>query len=131
MRILVIEDTIIAQIAEATMLENLGCKVDVANTGKEAIEKTNQAQEYDVIFLDLGLPDVDALTVTENILTNYANKTKSAPPIIALTAHAYDSLRKECLKAGMSDFLAKPLTEDIARALLVKYQDKSKPITHV
>ena len=124
MRILVVEDTIIAQIAEATMLENLGCNVEVANTGREAIEKTSQAQDYDMIFLDLGLPDVDALTVTENIQTNYTKKAKQAPPIIALTAHAYDSLREECLKAGMSNFLAKPLTEDVAHTLLEQYASK-------
>ncbi len=120
-RILVVEDTVIAQIAEANVLENLGYQVDMANGGYSAIEKTRNAENYDMIFLDLGLPDVDALTVTENILENYHQKGITAPPILALTAHAYNSLREECLRAGMSDFLAKPLTEEMAKAMLEKY----------
>lgn len=125
LRVLVIEDTLVAQIAEAMVLENLGCQVDLANTGREAIAKTSQAPNYDLIFLDLGLPDVDALTVTENILRNYTQQAKNAPPIVALTAHAYASLQEECAKAGMSDFLAKPLTDDIARTLLERYAAQS------
>lgn len=121
MRILVVEDALIAQLAEATVLENLGYDVAVASTGREAIDKTNQAQAYDVILLDLGLPDVDALTVTESILANYQLHYKTPPAIIALTAYAEESFRAECMRAGMSDFLAKPLTEDIARSLLEKY----------
>lgn len=120
-RILVIEDAIVAQMAEVMLLESLGCDVETASTGREAIIKTHQAQDYDLIFLDLGLPDIDALTVTEAIRTNYAKQAKKAPPIIALTAHAYESLQEECQRAGMSDFLAKPLTQDIAEKLLKTY----------
>ena len=70
--------------------------------------------------MDLGLPDVDALTVTENILANYKQHKKTPPPIIALTAYAQESLQVDCIKAGMSDFLAKPLTKDIAQNLIKK-----------
>lgn len=121
MHILVVEDVLVAQIAEATVLENLGYNVTLASTGREAIEKTNQAEAYDLILLDLGLPDVDALTVTENILENYHQHKKNPPPIIALTAYAQESFHIECMKAGMSDFLAKPLTEEVARTLSEKY----------
>lgn len=124
MRILVVEDAVIAQIAEATVLESLDCHVDMANTGKEAIIKTNAAPDYDLIFMDLGLPDVDALTVTEYISKNYEQQNKKTPPIVALTAHPYASLQEDCVKAGMSDFIAKPLTEDVARNLLEKYAAK-------
>lgn len=126
MRILVIEDILLAQIAEAKVLESLGCHVEVANTGKEALAKTRAAPDYDIIFMDLGLPDIDALTVTESILAYYAQHAKKSPQIVALTAHAYVSLQEECVKAGMSDFLAKPLTENIARKLLEKYAAEKK-----
>lgn len=119
--VLLVEDTVVAQIAQAALLEDLGCTVTLASTGREAIEKTQQGQNYDIIFMDLGLPDVDALTVTENILANYETHRKTPPPIIALTAHAYESLKSQCLSAGMSDFLAKPLTPDVAQAMLEKY----------
>ncbi len=120
-RVLVVEDTLVAQIAEASVLEGLNCVVTLANTGREAIEKTKAAQDYDLILMDLGLPDVDALTVTENILANYSRHNKPHPPIIALTAHDYASLQTQCMDAGMSDFLAKPLTQNVAKALLEKY----------
>ena len=119
--ILLVEDAVVAGIAESTVLEHLGCSVTLASTGREAIKKTEHAQHYDLILMDLGLPDVDALTVTENILANYEQHDETPPPIIALTAYAYDSLNAQCRQAGMSDFLAKPLTEDVARTLLKKY----------
>lgn len=121
MRILMIEDTLIAQVAEAALLEDLGYEVTIASTGREAIEKTKAGEAYQLILLDLGLPDIDAITVSENILENYAQHKKTPPPIIALTAYASDSFRAECTKAGMTDFLAKPLTEEVARSLLKKY----------
>lgn len=119
--VLLVEDAVIAQIAQTNVLEDLGCRVTLASTGKEAIAKTLQAQHYDLIFLDLGLPDVDALTVTENILANYKCLQKTPPPIIALTAHAHENFHQQCLQAGMSTFLAKPLTAELARTLLEKY----------
>lgn len=119
--ILLIEDALIASVAESAVLEELGCTITLAFTGREAIEKTLQAQDYMLILMDLGLPDLDALTVTESIVINYARHNKTPPPIVALTAHAYESLHVQCMEAGMSDFLAKPLTTAMARALLEKY----------
>ncbi len=118
--VLIVEDAVIAGVAESTVLENLGCKVTLASTGREAIEKTQHAPPYDLILMDLGLPDVDALTVTENILAHYKQHKKTPPPITALTAYAQESIQAECMKAGMSDFLAKPLTEAVARRILDK-----------
>ncbi|MCD8524944.1 MAG: response regulator [Gammaproteobacteria bacterium] len=117
-RALLIEDTIVAQLTEASVLENLGCEVDVVGDGHSAIQKAEQDPLYDVIFLDLGLPDIDALTVTETILEYYEQQQISAPPIIAVTAHNYASIREACKKAGMSGFIAKPLTEQMARQAL-------------
>lgn len=119
--ILLVEDALVAQIAQTAVLEGLGCRVTLAVSGKEAIEKTSQAPAYDLIFLDLGLPDIDALTVTESIVASYARLQKKLPPIIALTAYAYESLHEQCLKAGMSDFLSKPLTTELAQLELKKY----------
>lgn len=116
--ILLVEDAAIAGLAASALLEELGCEVTLADTGRKAIEKTQQGESYDLILMDLGLPDVDALTVTENILANYKQHKKTPPPMIALTAYAHDSLQTECAKAGMLDFLAKPLTKDIAQKLL-------------
>ncbi|MES2204815.1 MAG: response regulator [Pseudomonadota bacterium] len=119
--VLLVEDTVIAGIAGSAVLEDLGCEVTLVSTGRQAIEKTQQApQPYDLILMDLGLPDVDALTVTENILANYKLHKKTPPPIIALTAYAQESLQADCMKAGMVDFLAKPLTKDIAQTILNK-----------
>lgn len=119
--VLVIEDTVIAQVAESAVLEELGCSVTLATTGKEAIQKTEHTPHYDIILLDLGLPDIDALTVMENITISYQKANKKSPPVIALTAYADKSLHAQCTKAGMVDFLAKPLTPAMARHLLQKY----------
>lgn len=116
--ILLVEDAVVASVAQSKVLAELGCEVTLAGTGREAIEKTQQAQAYDLILMDLGLPDVDALTVTENILESYAAHKKTVPPIIALTAYAQQGFEQECLNAGMRDFIAKPLTEEVARKLL-------------
>lgn len=123
--ILMVEDALVTQIAEATVLENMGCEVHVSSTGKEAIMKTKQAPDYDLILLDLGLPDIDALTVTEEMIKNYKEKGKNPPPIIALTAHDCSSFQQESIKAGMLDFLTKPLTEEMAKHLFKQYVSKT------
>lgn len=122
--VFLVEDAVIAQVAEAAVFEELGCKVTLASTGREAIQQTREAPDYDLILLDLGLPDVDPLTVMESIFTHYDQLNKKPPPVIALTAFADKSFQAQCIQAGMTDFLAKPLTPALARTVLRKYLTK-------
>lgn len=110
--VLVVEDVDIAQVAAITTLESIGCKVDIAENGQSAILKA-LSNQYDAIFMDLGLPDIDVLTVTENIRQHSPNVQ-----IFALTAHSDTNIEQQCIKAGMSKFLVKPLTPAMAKEVL-------------
>lgn len=122
-RVLVVEDNPIAQAVAQAILAQLGCDTDIADTGKKAVEfwKNNH---YNLIFMDIGLPDMDGYEVTHHIrLQELTQKTHS--PIIALTAHAGDENTQRCIEAGMNAVLTKPLTAtrctDILEAFIPGY----------
>jgi len=123
--ILLVEDNKLAQKMAAMALKSLGCEIHTANTGAEAITQF-KARSYDLIFMDLGLPDMDGYTVTETI-RELEKKRQTRTPIVALTAHTEDEFRQNAKKAGMDDFLAKPLTKAKAADMLAKYLTKSVP----
>lgn len=106
--ILVVEDNSIAQKIAQSLLKQMDCHVDLAENGHKGLElwKNNQ---YDLIFMDIGLPDIDGYEVTHHIriqeLTN-----KNHIPIIALTAHTGEDNKQRCIEAGMNAVLTKPLT---------------------
>lgn len=116
--VLLVEDIKIAQKVASLRLMELNCEVDTAETGARAIELVNQ-HTYDLILMDLGLPDMDGLTVTETI--RKMEKTDEHVPIIALTAHEAEDIKESCLKVGMDDFLGKPLTIEKARSVIDKF----------
>jgi two-component system aerobic respiration control sensor histidine kinase ArcB len=106
--VLIVEDSLIAQKVAKTMLESFSCKVDVATTGKEALNLINK-NSYDLIFMDIGLPDNDGYEIARRIRGNEFPKNTHAP-IIALTAHAGEENKRRCLDVGMNAVLIKPLT---------------------
>ena len=107
-RILLVEDNIINQQVAVATLQRYGCMVDVANNGKEAVDRF-KAANYDMIFMDCQMPLLDGFEATK-MIREYENSHKKNPtPIIALTANALDSDRLACLKAGMDDFMVKPI----------------------
>jgi len=119
-RVLVVEDSEVAQTSAVSLLEQLNCQVSVADSGQQAIEKA-KSHPFELIFMDIGLPDIDVLTVTETILNHYQLSDDEKPVIIAVTAYGSDSIKAHCLKAGMSDFIEKPLTSSAARQLIERY----------
>ena len=106
LRILVAEDIVTNQLIIKSLIERSGHVVDVVENGYEAIEAVN-AHTYDVVFMDLQMPEMDGLTATRAI--REINNSKSTVPIIAITANATDEDRTDCLEAGMNDFLTKPI----------------------
>jgi PAS domain S-box-containing protein len=114
-RVLLAEDNPINQSLALRLLEKLGCRVDVANNGQEAVAAAARA-DYAMIFMDCQMPEMDGYEATAAI-----RKAERAPrrvPIIALTASAMQGDREACLGAGMDDYLSKPLRfGDMERAL--------------
>lgn len=116
LHVLLVEDDKIAAVATRMALENLGCQVDWASSGEQALEKSD-TNYYNMIFMDIGLPEKSGIDVTREI-RGFTDKKKSGVPIIALTGHARGKIRKICLDAGMQNVLSKPADlEDLKKAL--------------
>lgn len=105
-RVLVVEDNSVNQRLVRRMLERLGCEVDVAGDGHEALRKA-QSFSFDLILMDWRLPGMDGLETTRLLRKNLVEDQQV--PIVALTANAMHGDREQCLRAGMSDYLAKPI----------------------
>lgn len=116
LRVLLAEDNFINQRVGLRQLQKLGCFVKVAENGREVLNIL-EAESYDVIFMDLSMPEVDGIEATRVILDRYEHP----PYIIALTANAMEQNRTACLEAGMRDFLPKPITLDHVSRSLRKY----------
>lgn len=104
--VLLAEDSPLNQDVGKAMLENLGCVVDIAGNGIEAL-RLAAAARYDLIFMDCQMPHMDGYETTVELRKRERNATPRIP-IIALTAHMMGSDREKCLAAGMDDFLSKP-----------------------
>jgi PAS domain S-box-containing protein len=115
MKILVVEDNLINQKVTEGILNNLGHQVEIAENGLVATQLL-EAQDFDLIFMDLQMPVMDGFEATNQI--KHLNGKKADIPIIALSANAFDSDREECLAVGMAGFVAKPATaKSMVRAM--------------
>ncbi|MBB4842438.1 PAS domain S-box-containing protein [Paucibacter oligotrophus] len=107
-RILVAEDDFINQEVAGALLASHGVVAEMANSGLEAVRKAAE-QRYDLILMDVHMPEMDGLQATAQIRQTQAGATI---PIIAMTASAFAEDRMHCIAAGMNDFLAKPVAPD-------------------
>ncbi len=115
LRILLAEDNPINQKVAEMMLQEIGYSADTVSNGLEALEAVAQ-ESYDVILMDVQMPEMDGLMATEELLKRYPKKTR--PRIIGMTAHAMVGDRERCLKAGMDEYLTKPVRPGVLRAVL-------------
>lgn len=123
LKVLVVEDELINQYVAKSLLESKGYQVDIAATGQAALH-CYQANQYAVILMDMGLPDLPGTEVTRHIRTlEQANGQHI--PIIALTANGLGA-KPECLAAGMDDFSGKPFEIDQLDQVLKVWIEKSK-----
>lgn len=117
LNILLVEDNQLNRRVLQNMLGKLGYKADTAVNGRIAVEK-NQKHQYDIILMDIQMPEMDGLDATKHILANGVNGQR--PYIIAVTAHALAGDRESYLAAGMNHYLSKPVT--INQLVEVLYQ---------
>ena len=115
--VLLVEDNLIAQTVAKMILTDLGCKVQVAADGEQALEMF-KANKYHFIFMDLGLPGINGLEATKEI--RKLEMHLPGVPIVALTANYDSSSSAICFAAGMNDFILKPLSKEKASAILTK-----------
>lgn len=122
-RILVVEDYLINQELTKELLEILGCTVDVASTGHEALELVEK-QRYDLIFMDIQMPKMDGYETTKEI--RQLEKGSHHTPIVALTANALQGDREKCINAGMDDYISKPFRSSDLERVLSQWLEKTK-----
>ncbi len=109
LRVLLAEDNPVNQKVALRMLEKLGLEVELAHNGMEAVRATERTQ-FDVILMDVMMPELDGIEATKRIIESHPAERR--PRIVALTANAMRGDRERCLKAGMDDYLVKPLRVD-------------------
>ncbi|MGF1600960.1 MAG: response regulator [Thermosynechococcaceae cyanobacterium] len=106
LKILLAEDNIVNQKVALKMLERLGYEADLATNGLEVLERLRQ-QSYDVILMDVQMPQMDGLTAAQQIVQEWSGESR--PYMIAMTANAMQGDREACLTAGMNDYISKPI----------------------
>ncbi len=117
LRILMAEDNVINQKVATRILSQMGYRPDVVHNGAEVLEALER-QKYDVILMDIQMPEMDGLEATRRIRQTYTGAKR--PWIIAMTANAMDSDRKNCFEAGMDGYLSKPVRIEALEAELTR-----------
>ncbi|MDJ0703977.1 MAG: response regulator [Leptolyngbyaceae cyanobacterium MO_188.B28] len=115
LRILLAEDIMVNQKLALQLLARMGYRADIAANGLEVLAALKR-QSYDVVLMDLQMPEMDGISATEQICREWS--VDSRPWIIAVTANAMQGDREKCLDAGMNDYISKPIrVEELVRAL--------------
>lgn len=117
-RILVIEDHHIINRAMKELLESINCDVDIAENGEKALEFYKQ-NYYELVFIDLGLPDIDGHEVAKRIRDIEQGKRNT--PLIGLSAQNNHIAITQAIDSGMNEFMIKPLTQEYCINKLIEY----------
>lgn len=123
--ILIVEDNVVNQRLAQHMLKDLGCHIDTADNGEQAVLAI-QNKCYDLVFMDCQMPVLDGYQATQQIRAYEAEQNETSQggtqlPIIALTANALSHDRAKCLDSGMSDYLSKPFRKHQLQEVLSKW----------
>lgn len=116
--VLLVEDNPVNQNLVRMMLTKAGYQVEVANNGREAVEKlTAGPDNFNLVFMDIQMPEIDGMEATKII----RDKGFESIPIIAMTAHAMKDVREKCLGAGMNDYISKPIRKEVVFEMIKKW----------
>lgn len=116
LNILLAEDNMVNQKLAVLTLEKMGYKMDVVANGYEVLEAIER-QSYDLIFMDVQMPEMDGLEATKEILNKYGDKR---PSIVAMTANAMEGDRERFIEEGMDDYISKPISINSIKSMLIK-----------
>ena len=120
-KILLVEDNNVNQMVATRMLKRLGYNADIASNGREAVDAV-ESIGYDLVFMDISMPEMDGLTASSIIKNN--KELKKVPIIIAMTANAMSGDKENYLKVGMDDYISKPVNLDELSKKLFRWIDK-------
>ena len=118
--ILLAEDNVVNQEVALELLHDVGLRVDLAEDGRQAVELVRR-NEYDLILMDVQMPKLDGIAATREIRLL---PQRTAVPILAMTANAYDEDRDACLGAGMNDHIAKPVDPERLYSAMLHWMQK-------
>jgi two-component system sensor histidine kinase/response regulator len=125
-RVLVVDNNLINQKAAAGVLNKLGCRVDLAGNGLEALAALTRTR-YGLVLMDCHMPEMDGYTAAAEIRRREGRGRRT--PIVAMTASTVPGDRELCIRAGMDDYVAKPLRAETARFLLARWLRRSGTAT--
>ena len=128
LRILLAEDNAINQKLALKIFEKMGYLVDVAGNGLEVLDSMKR-QKYDIIFMDVQMPEMDGVEATKRILATYSDETR--PKIVAMTANAMQGDREKYLGIGMDDYISKPIVIQEIQNCLRKWGTEINEISPV
>lgn len=130
LKILLVEDHRIVQKAMCIMLKNIGCEVDQVDCGSMALESF-QNNYYNLILLDIGLPDIDGLTIAESMRKSQ-DPRKAKTPIVIISAHSDSGYKGRAYAIGIEDFIVKPFTPETRDKLIQRFtQVDSQPSENI
>jgi CheY-like chemotaxis protein len=129
LRTLLCDDNLINQKVALRLLQQMGYQADVASNGVECL-KALERQPYDIIFMDVQMPEMDGLEATRQIRERQKNPGqpghfKPEIAIVAMTANAMQGDREKCLAAGMDDYLSKPVRPEDIRLVLERWGSRA------
>jgi PAS domain S-box-containing protein len=125
-KVLLAEDNLINQKLAVAFLEKKGYKVIVVSNGKEVLENIKNHNDFDIILMDIQMPEMNGLDATR-LIREKEKYTGKHIPIIAMTAYAMKSDKEKCMAAGMDDYLSKPLDSEKLFKVLNNYIKNETP----
>lgn len=130
LNILVVEDNRINQIVIEGVLQKVGASVTIAEHGQDALNKLKSQHDFHIILMDCQMPVMDGYQATREIRNGASGEKYQDIPIIAMTANAMTGDREACLKAGMNDYLTKPINKEHVLAMIAQWSMKASLSPH-
>jgi len=124
-KLLLVEDNLVNQKVAQAMLGKLGLRAEIANNGREALEKIEK-KEYDLVLMDCQMPEMSGYEATAELRDKERVLEQRHLPIIAMTANAMEGDREKCLDAGMDDYISKPIKLDVLKSTLQTWLTEKK-----